>query len=157
MQPFLPPVLNITTWTQTDHWYEGFFPLSPAVKAEHWTDVDVDCIIKSSSSPNFRQFSYLAGLVSVCSAQFSHPLQLWFAIHGQPHLASVFHYVCFTNGLESQLAFCVLDYSAPALPVVPFAIEINTSLNQLVSPLSPLVADLHNGTLRSLEWLYLHI
>lgn len=58
--------------------------------------------------------------------------------------------------LESQLAACVLDYSVPALPTVLYTIEINTSINQLLSPLSPLIAHLLNDILWSLDFLYLH-
>lgn len=70
-------------------------------------------------------------------------------------MGSVFPYVCAMKRLESQLAACVSDYSVPALSIALLTIEINTSLDQLLSPLSPLIAHLHNSTLWSLHLLYL--
>lgn len=72
------------------------------------------------------------------------------------------HFKCFAFCLrhekaESQLAVCVLDDSVPSLPSVLVTFEINTSLVQLLSPPSPLIAHLHNAVLGSLDFLYLHI
>lgn len=116
-------------------------------RIEGETDAVIHCIIKSSSLFNLgqtpknytsgRPFSYLAAHMLhlfLCS-------QRWSVIHSNSDLVSI------TDSCFKCFLLC-LDYEKTKIttssPVVLFIMEINTSAFKFLSPLSSLVAHLHD-------------